>query len=65
MDNEDRSLSTLVKEIRQQLALRQENLARRLNVSYATVNRWKQIILAIQTCQGSVNCILQKNDQAG
>jgi len=41
MDNEDRSLSTLVKEIRQQLALSQEDLARRLNVSYATVNRWE------------------------
>jgi putative transcriptional regulator len=41
MDNEDRSLSTLIKEIRQQLALSQEDLARRLNVSYATVNRWE------------------------
>jgi DNA-binding transcriptional regulator YiaG len=40
MDNEARSLSTLVKGIRQQLALNQEDLARRLNVSYATVNRW-------------------------
>lgn len=41
MDNENPSLSTLVKEIRQQLALSQEDLARRLNVSYATVNRWE------------------------
>ncbi|MDY7034103.1 MAG: helix-turn-helix transcriptional regulator [Thermodesulfobacteriota bacterium] len=41
MDNEDRSLSTLVKEIRQQLALSQEDLARQLGVSYATVNRWE------------------------
>ena len=41
MDNEDRSLSTLVKEIRQQLTLSQEDLARQLGVSYATVNRWE------------------------
>jgi len=41
MENEDRSLSTLVKEIRQQLALSQEDLARQLGVSYATVNRWE------------------------
>lgn len=41
MDTEDRSLSTLVKEIRQQLALSQEDLARQLGVSYATVNRWE------------------------
>ncbi|MDX9788738.1 MAG: helix-turn-helix transcriptional regulator [Desulfobacterales bacterium] len=41
MDNEDRSLSTLTKEIRRQLALSQEDLARRLNVSYASVNRWE------------------------
>ena len=41
MDNEDRSLSALVKEIRQQLALSQEDLARQLGVSYATVNRWE------------------------
>jgi putative transcriptional regulator len=41
MDNKDRSLSTLVKEIRQQLSLSQEDLARQLGVSYATVNRWE------------------------
>ena len=41
MDNEDRSSSTLVKKIRQQLALSQEDLARELGVSYATVNRWE------------------------
>jgi len=42
MDNEYRSLSTLVKETRKQLALSQEDLARRLNVSYETVNRWEK-----------------------
>jgi len=32
---------SLVKEVRQQLALSQEDLARELGVSYATVNRWE------------------------
>jgi DNA-binding transcriptional regulator YiaG len=41
MDEEGRGLPTLVKEIRRQLALSQEDLARRLGVSYATVNRWE------------------------
>ena len=41
MDTEGRSLSALVKEIRRQLSLSQENLARLLGVSYATVNRWE------------------------
>lgn len=41
MDKEGRGHSTLVKEIRRQLALSQEDLARRLGVSYATVNRWE------------------------
>jgi putative transcriptional regulator len=31
----------LVKEVRRQLALSQEHLARELGVSYATVNRWE------------------------
>jgi len=31
----------LVKEVRKQLALSQEDLARELGVSYATVNRWE------------------------
>jgi len=41
MDTEGRSLSALVKEIRRQLSLSQEDLARLLGVSYATVNRWE------------------------
>ena len=32
---------SLVKEVRKQLALSQEDLARELGVSYATVNRWE------------------------
>ena len=31
----------MVKEIRRQLALSQEDLARQLGVSYTTVNRWE------------------------
>jgi len=41
MDTEGRSFSALVKEIRRQLSLSQEDLARQLGVSYATVNRWE------------------------
>lgn len=41
MDAEGRRLAALVKEIRRQLTLSQEDLARQLGVSYATVNRWE------------------------
>ncbi len=41
MDKPSRSFSALVKEIRRQLALSQEDLARELGVSFATVNRWE------------------------
>ena len=41
MDTEGRSFSALVKKMRRQLALSQEDLARQLGVSYATVNRWE------------------------
>ena len=41
METEGQSLSALVKEIRRQLSLSQEDLARLLGVSYATVNRWE------------------------
>lgn len=33
--------AVLVKEVRRQLAISQEDLARELGVSYATVNRWE------------------------
>lgn len=33
--------AALVKEVRRQLAISQEDLARELGVSYATVNRWE------------------------
>jgi len=35
------SLPELVKEIRRQLSLSQEDLARALGISFATVNRWE------------------------
>jgi len=41
MDTEGRSFAALVKEMRRQLSLSQEDLARQLGVSYATVNRWE------------------------
>ena len=41
MDIEGRDFSVLLKEMRRQLALSQEDLARLLGVSYATVNRWE------------------------
>ncbi|HNR36218.1 MAG TPA: helix-turn-helix transcriptional regulator [Candidatus Hydrogenedentes bacterium] len=41
MDTEETGFSSLVKEIRRQLSLSQEDLARLLGVSYATVNRWE------------------------
>ena len=41
MDEEGRGLPSLIKEMRRQLALSQEDLARLLKVSYATVNRWE------------------------
>ena len=34
----------MVKEVRRQLALSQEDLARELGVSYATVNRWENAL---------------------
>ncbi len=38
---DDQNLPELVKEVRRQLALSQENLARELSISFATVNRWE------------------------
>ena len=35
------NLPALVKEVRRQLALNQEDLAQELGVSFATVNRWE------------------------
>ena len=37
----DQTLPKLIKEVRKQLALSQEDLARELGISFATVNRWE------------------------
>jgi DNA-binding transcriptional regulator YiaG len=39
IDNQD--LPALVKEVRRQLSLSQEDLARELGISFATVNQWE------------------------
>lgn len=41
MTIDDQNLPELVKEIRRQLSLSQEYLARELGISFATVNRWE------------------------
>ena len=41
MNMEVRDFAVLIKDIRRQLALSQEDLARQLGVSFATVNRWE------------------------
>lgn len=38
---DEQKLSELVKEVRRQLGISQEDLARELGVSFATVNRWE------------------------
>lgn len=39
--NDLKNFSDLIKEIRRQLELSQEDLARELGVSFATINRWE------------------------
>jgi len=41
MNTDEPVYSGLIAEIRRQLALSQEDLARQLGVSFATVNRWE------------------------
>jgi len=41
MPIDEQNLSESVKEIRRQLSLSQEDLARALGISFATVNRWE------------------------
>ena len=38
---DEQNLPELVKEVRRQLGISQEDLARELGVSFATVNRWE------------------------
>lgn len=41
MDKEGQVFAGLIKRIRQQLTISQEDLAHQIGVSYATVNRWE------------------------
>lgn len=41
MTTDKQRLSEVVKEIRRQLSLSQEDLARALGISFSTVNRWE------------------------
>jgi len=41
MGKKAKDYSTLIKTVREQLELSQEDLAREIGVSYATVNRWE------------------------
>jgi putative transcriptional regulator len=41
MNLETSKISILIKEVRTQLGISQEDLARELNVSFATINRWE------------------------
>ena len=41
MVKDDQKLPELVKEVRRQLEISQEGLARELGISFATVNRWE------------------------
>jgi len=41
MISRERNYPALVKKVRRQLALSQEDLARELGVSYTTINRWE------------------------
>lgn len=41
MDIDTQNLPSFIKEVRRQLALSQEDLARELGISFATVNRWE------------------------
>ncbi len=41
MTSKDSKFSELIKEVRKQLGLSQEDIARELSVSFATINRWE------------------------
>ena len=53
MDHHD--IPALIKEVRRQLALSQEDLARGLGVSFATINRWENAqVKPFQARQGAI-----------
>jgi putative transcriptional regulator len=41
MTSDNQSFRMVVKEVRKQLAISQEDLAHKLGISFATVNRWE------------------------
>jgi DNA-binding transcriptional regulator YiaG len=41
METQGPKFAVVVKEIRRQLSISQEDLARQIGVSYATINRWE------------------------
>jgi putative transcriptional regulator len=47
---------SLIKEVRRQLGLSQEDLARELGVSYATVNRWENRLSKLARAQLDAFC---------
>ena len=57
---------SLVKEIRRQLALSQEDLARELGVSYATVNRWEnRLSKPSKLARAQLNAFCERMQEAG
>ena len=57
---------SLVKEIRRQLALSQEDLARELGVSYATVNRWENgLSKPSKLARAQLNAFCERMQEAG
>ena len=57
---------SLVKEIRRQLALSQEDLARELGVSYATVNRWENgLSKPSKLAMAQLNAFCERMQEAG
>ena len=41
MESKPKDYSIIIKEVRKQLGISQEDLAREIGVSFATVNRWE------------------------
>jgi DNA-binding transcriptional regulator YiaG len=57
---------SLIKEIRRQLALSQEDLARELGVSYATVNRWENgLCKPSKLARAQLNAFCERMQEAG
>ena len=56
----------LFKEVRRQLALSREDLARELGVSYATVNRWENgLSKPSKLARAQLDAFCNEDDEAG